>query len=88
MATTIRIELYPPGVRHAALTSPEVRAMLKAKVDAVAAAARSNTTLEVVASVGGKARARGEVRLVGAAGAATEAKHRVLGTAIDAARSS
>lgn len=86
MASTIRIELDRAGVRYAALTSPEIRAMLKAKTDAVAAAARGNTTLEVVASVGGKSRARGEVRLVGPAGTATEAKHRVLGTAIDAAR--
>jgi hypothetical protein len=85
MATTIRIELDSDGVRHAALTSPEVRAMLKAKVDAVAGAARGNTTLEVVATVGGGSRARGEVRLVGPAGAATEAKHRVLGTALGAA---
>ena len=83
MASTIRIDLDKVGVRQVALNSPEVRAMIKAKTEAVASAARSNTKLPVSVHMGGKRRARGYVWLPSVV---VESRDRVLGRAMDAAK--
>ena len=85
MASTIRIDLNKDNVREVALTSPEVRAMIEAKAEAVASAARSNDTgnLPVSVYVGGNRRARAYIHYPSAV---RESRDRVLGRAIDAAR--
>lgn len=86
MASSIRIDLNRDGIRAAALTSPQVRAMIAAKAEKVAEAARGHTDDEIVTAHAGKSRARSYVRRLGS-GAAGEAKDRALGGSIDAGRS-
>ena len=83
MAATVRFDLNFEGMRSAALTSPEVRAMILAKGEAVAVAARSTTKWTIDVNGGGKDRARVYVSY---AGGHDEAETRVLGRALDAAR--
>lgn len=85
--TRMRLELDSAGVRAAALTSPEVRAEIHARAEAMAAAARQRTDNEVVVADGGRSRARSYVRMLGPDAAAEEAQERILGSAIDAGRS-
>lgn len=86
MALKVRIEINRDGIREM-LNSPEVRDRIAAKTEAVARAARASLGKwdpEVVTQIAGRSRARGYVTLV--AGAQKEAKDRVLGRAMDAAR--
>jgi hypothetical protein len=85
--TRMRIELHSPGVKAAALTSPEVRAEVAKVAERIAAAARGRTENEIEVINAGKSRARSYVRMLGADAAREEAKERILGTAIDAGRS-
>lgn len=79
---SVRFELNRDGVRHAALTSPEIRAAVKAKADAIASRARGLTDDEIVVNEGGRSRARAYVvRLDG--GAAAEASDRALGRSVN-----
>lgn len=81
-----KIELDRAGIREAALTSPEVREAVAERAERIAAAARGRTDLEIEVVNAGRSRARSYVRMLGAEAAPTEAKHRILGTAIDAGR--
>lgn len=86
----IRVEMDREGVRHAALTSPEVRAAVRAKAEEIASRARtidsatgvSSPKSDIVVTDGGRSRARAYIRAVGPAAAAREAKYRVLGRSL------
>lgn len=79
--TSLRIELNRAGIRAVALTSPEVRAAVKAKAEAIANRARGATDDRIVVNEGGRSRARAYVvRLDG--GAAAEAHDRALGRSV------
>lgn len=85
-----RIELNRPGVREAALRSPEIRGALRRVAEETASRARTidasvgvrSPKSEIVVSEGGNVRARAYVRAVGPAAAAREAKYRVLGRSL------
>lgn len=93
--SSVRIELARDGLR-AYLASPEVQAMLERKARAVAQAAESRaikvegtpgTPVPIeVASRSGGSRARASVYIAHPSGLAVEAKHRLLGGSLDAAR--
>lgn len=87
MATRVKIQLDRDGVREAALTSPGVREAVGDTAERIAQAARGRTDLEIEVVHAGQRRARSYVRMVGADAAATEARDRILGSAIDAGRS-
>ena len=82
--SSIRFEFNRDAIRHAALTSPEVRAAVKAKAEAIAARARGATDDRIVVNDGGRSRARSYVvRLDG--GAAAEASDRAMGRSVSGA---
>ena len=92
--SSFRIELARNGLREV-LAGPEVRAMLEDKARAVAQAAEargikvegSEKALPIkVESRAGGTRARASVIIDHPAGLAVEAKHRLLGGSLDAAR--
>lgn len=93
--SSVRIELTRNGLR-AYLASPEVAAMLERKARAVAQAAEARgITVEgtpgvplpiEVSSRSGGSRARASVVIAHPSGLAVEAKHRLLGGSLDAAR--
>jgi len=75
---SIRFEFNRDAIRAAALTSPEVRAAVKDKAEAIADRVRGATDDRIVVNEGGRSRARAYVvRLDG--GAAAEAHDRALG---------
>lgn len=79
---SIRFEFNRDGIRHAALTSPEVRAAVKAKAERIADRARGATDDKIEVHEGGRSRARAYVvRLDG--GAAAEASDRALGRSVN-----
>jgi hypothetical protein len=99
--SSVRIELNREGIREL-LTDPDTQQMLNRLAEQVADAAASRAPLvgegldnsgpgEIlpinVVSAGGHSRARALVIADHWAGVAVEAKHRLLGTALDAARS-
>lgn len=86
MAKRFKIDLDRAGVRAAALTSPEVRAAIAETAERMATAARSRTDNEIVVTNAGRSRARSYVRMLGPDAERTEARDRILGTAIDAGR--
>ena len=73
------------GSMKSVLTSSEVRAMIAARAERIAAAARARTDDEIVTADAGKSRARSYVRRLDS-GAQGEARDRALGSSIDAAR--
>jgi hypothetical protein len=81
MAQSFRIELNRAGIRELALTSPEVRAAVRATAESIAARARSATRDEIDVAEGGTSRARAYVRRLGS-GAAGEANDRALGRSV------
>jgi hypothetical protein len=82
----LRVELHSPGVKAAALTSPEVRAAVAQVAERIARVARGRTENEIEVINAGQSRARSYVRMLGPDAAREEAKERILGTAIDAGR--
>ena len=83
--TSFRFDHSRDGIREVALTSPEIRAMIAARAERIAAAARGKTGDEIVTAHAGKSRARSYVRRLDS-GAAGEANDRALGSAIDSGR--
>lgn len=83
--STVRFTTNFAGIAQAALTSREVRALIHTKAQAVANAV-SDPTAPVVVRDGGVSRARSMVVIDSPVGAAIEARDRLLGTALDAAR--
>lgn len=86
MPKRVKIELDRAGIREAALTSPDVRAAIAEVAEKIAVSARGRTDNEVEVVHAGRSRARSYVRMLGPDAARTEARDRVLGTAIDAGR--
>lgn len=83
--STVRIVLNSPGIRQVALTSPEVRALIHSKAQAVANAV-NDPSVPVRVHDGGVSRARSTVALDSPVGALIESRDRLLGTALDAAK--
>lgn len=79
--TSVRLDFDRNALREVALTSPQVRAMIAAKADEIAASARSRTDDEIVTAHAGKSRARSYVRRLGS-GARGEAQDRALGGSV------
>jgi hypothetical protein len=75
-----RIEINRRGIRQM-LTSPEMRARVRAEAEGIAARARSATDDRIVVAEGGASRARAYVRRLGS-GAAGEANDRALGRSV------
>ena len=75
-----RIEFNRGSMREV-LTSPEMRAAVRAQAEEIAGRARGATDDEIVVAEGGRSRARAYVRRLGS-GAAGEAHDRTLGRSI------
>lgn len=82
---SIRFDFNRANLRTAALTSPQVRAVIAQRAEAIAAQARSNTDDPIVTNHAGRSRARSYVRRLGS-GELGESKDRALGKAMDAGR--
>ena len=79
--TSIRFDFNRDAISHAALTSPEVRAEVKRRAEAIAERARGATDDRIEVNEGGRSRARAYVvRLDG--GATAEAQDRALGRSV------
>ena len=86
MAGTLRLEIRNEGIAEL-LVSPEVKALIKRKAEAVAAKAAGETDMPILVEDRTGKRARYRVFVDDVEAKRVEAKTRLLGRAIDAARS-